>query len=83
MAAKPERLRIRLSDRESYQEIRTILAYESSVRGLTTGQAATELILRAVDTSTYPEEVQTRLREIADDSTRRAIQRSLNITDTD
>ena len=71
MAAKPERLRIRLSDKESYQEIRTILAYESSVRGLTTGQAASELIQQAVDTSAYPEEVQARLREIAEASTRR------------
>ena len=83
MAAKPERMRIRLSDKESYQEIRTILAYESSVRGMTTGQAVSELIQQAVDTSAYPEEVQARLREIAEDSTRRAIEKSLNMTSTD
>ena len=83
MAAKPERMRIRLSDKESFQEIRTILAYESSVRGLTIGQAVSELIQEAVDTSSYPEEVRARLREIADDSTRRAIEKSLGMSRED
>lgn len=77
---KPERLRVRISDKESFQEIRTILAYESSVRGLTIGQAASELVRQAVDTTAYPEEVQARLREIADDSTRRAIRKSLKMS---
>ena len=83
MAAKPDRMRIRLSDKESYQEIKTILAYESSVRGLTIGQAVSELIQQAVDTSSYPEEVQQRLREIAENSTRRAIKKSLDMSTTD
>ena len=83
MAAKSDRMRIRLSDKESYQEIKTILAYESSVRGLTIGQAVSELIQQAVDTSSYPEEVQQRLREIAENSTRRAIKKSLDMSTTD
>lgn len=79
MSAKPERLRVRLPDKESYQEVRAILAYESSVRGLTVGQAASELVREAVDTSAYPEEVRERLRQIAEDSTRRAVERSLGM----
>ena len=83
MAAKPERLRVRFSDEASYLKVRTILAYESSVRGMTTGQAASELVMAAVDVSAYPEEVQARLREIAEESARRAIEKSLKATGED
>ena len=52
---------VRLRDKESYDELREILRYESAVRGQAMGKTAFDLVMSAVDTSSYPEEARSLL----------------------
>ena len=80
---KGGRLRVRMPDRETSQEIRLILTYEATMRGLTLGQTCSELIAQVADVESYPEEVRARLDEIAQESNRRGIERSLSMSGSD
>ena len=77
---KGKRLRIRFSDKESLQEVRTILAYEAGVRGLNIGQALCEIVIGAVRFEDYPEELRERLQEIEKESKERAVEKSLEMS---
>ena len=57
---------IRMPDEGSLQTVKTILAYEATVRGRKPGQALTELVMEAVDIDSYPPEVRARLDELAE-----------------
>ena len=70
---------IRMPDEGSLQTVKTILAYESTVRGRKPGQTLSELVMEAVDIDSYPEEVKARLREIGDEISRRSVERFLNL----
>ena len=56
---------LRFPDKESYETVQAILAYESAVRGCPAGRALVELVMEGADFGLYPEEVRERLREIA------------------
>ena len=74
-------LTINLADEGRLLTMKTILAYESTVRGRTIGQTSSELVQEAADVSSYSEEVQSRLAEIAEQSERRAVAKSLEMTE--
>ena len=75
------KINIHLSDEDAVAAVKTILAYESAVRGRTIGQTCSELVAEAADTASYPPEVQARLAEIAQESERRAVAKSLEMTE--
>ena len=78
MATSEDRyLDVSLADEGRLQTVRTILGYEASVRGLTLGQAFSQLLREAVDVEQYPEEVREQLRQIEEGTRRRAIERSV------
>lgn len=77
------KLNIHLSDEDAVAAVKTVLAYEAAVRGRTIGQTSSEMVLEAVDISSYPDEVRARLSEIAAETERRAVAKSLEMSDSD
>lgn len=77
------KMNIRLADEDLALAVKTVLAYESTVRGRTIGQTCSELIAEAVDIDSYPEEVRARLDEIAAATERRAVAKSLEMSELD
>lgn len=80
-AGKNKKLNIHLADEEALLSLKTVLAYEASMRGLTIGQVSSELVSEAVDLDSYPPEVRGRLQEIAADAERRAVLKSLSLSE--
>ena len=80
-AGKPDKMTVNMSDEATLRVVKTILAYEAEIRGLTVGQASMRLILEAVDLDAYPDEVKDRLNEIREAARRRAVEKSLSMTD--
>ena len=76
MVAREGRLRLRFVSEEELLEVRTIVAYESAVRGGTLAQTFCELVLGAVDVESYPPELRERLAEIDTAARERAAARS-------
>ena len=70
---------IRMPDEGSLQTMRTILAYESTVRGRKTGQTLLELVMEAVDVDAYPDEVRERFFKIGEDISRRSVEEFLGV----
>ena len=73
------KMNIHLADEDAVATVKTILAYESAMRGRTIGQTCSELVMEAADISSYPEEIRLRLDEIAEASERRAVAKSLEM----
>ena len=79
----PGKMNIHLSDEDAAATVKTILAYEAAVRGRTIGQTCSELVAEAADVESYPEEVRGRLAEIAEAAERRAVAKSLGMSEGD
>lgn len=78
MAGDVKRLMtINLGDERRLLTMKTILSYESAVRGLTIGQTLQALLLEAADVDGYPPEVRERLAEIHAEQRARATRRCL------
>lgn len=71
---------INISDEARLMTARTILGYESVLRGLTIGQTFEQLILSAVDLDSYPQEVKEHLAKIRASSRQGAIDDTLKIS---
>lgn len=69
---------VRLPDDESFEMVRTILAYESVMRGRKIGQTFMELVMEAADIDSYPKEVRDRLAEISGAAEKKSIERFLS-----
>ena len=70
---------VRMPDEGTLQTVRTILAYESAVRGRKAGQTLAELVMEAVDIESYPPEVRARLDELAEQHAQRAVEKFLQM----
>lgn len=77
------KMNIHLADEDAALALKTVLAYEASVRGRTIGQVCSDLVMEAADIDHYPPEVRERLSQIAEESERRAVLKSLAMTDSD
>lgn len=70
-------LKVSLPSELRERTLRAVLDYEATVRGLTLGQVAEELVMEAIDLDSYPPEVRSRLDEIAVRTRARAEEKSL------
>ena len=80
-AGKTDKLTIHLSDEAALKAVKVILAYESGVRGRTVGQVCSDMVMEAADLDAYPQEVLDRLDEIAEESKRKAVAKSLEMSE--
>ena len=72
-------LTISLSDESKMAKLRTVLSYESTVRGLTIGQVFTELVYAAIDLDSYPPEVLAQLADTRNETRELAIARAAEV----
>ena len=78
MAGKRQsKINVHVADESALEAMRLILSYEAGVRGMSMGQACSELVMEAADVEDYPPEVRGRLAELQAESRRRAVERSL------
>ena len=79
MANEAKRLMtVNVGDERRLLTMRTILSYESEVRGLTLGQTMLAMLMEAADVEHYPAEVRERLDELRAEQRERAAARSLS-----
>ena len=74
-SSKTPKMNIRMADRLKVLELRTILAYEAEMRGLSIGQTCAELVSEGADFDSYPQEMLDLLADIQEQSKRRAVER--------
>ena len=76
-ATKQAKINFHMADESAVAIMRLILSYEAGVRGLSMGQACSELVMEAVDVGSYPAEVRERLAELQAESQHRAVKKAL------
>ena len=74
---KHTKINVHVADESALEAMRLVLSYEAGVRGMSMGQACSELVMEAAKVDSYPPEIRTRLDEIRAESRRRAVERSL------
>ena len=71
---------IHISDEGALLRLKTIVAYEAGMRGVSMGQALSQLVDEAADVASYPPAVRQRLAEIEEGTAARAVERSLKMS---
>ena len=72
---------VNLADDTRIAAMRTVLSYESVMRGISMSQAFVDMILEAVDVAAYPEEVRAELSAIEEERLLRAAVRATKATE--
>lgn len=71
-AGRGDGIVIRLSDKDRYQAMKAILAYESTVRGRNLGQVFAELVMEVIDLESYPPELRKRIADLEHEASLRS-----------
>ena len=75
------RFYLRTDDERVFLRLKTIVAYESERTGRTIGQATYDLVMKAADVESYPEEVRERLDEIDRETREKAVRTALELSE--